>query len=332
MRVLVIFEGTNISGPAKNLLQFSKLAKSIEIALAVFWRPHDSPAFVDAAERAGIVVHRIPEKGRFDRSVIPALQELVARVTPDLIQTHAVKGHFLARYAGLHRTVPWVAFHHGYTAIDLRNRIYNQLDRWSLRAAKPLRQPRGDPPLEDQAMSQNSMPVLDADGHVTESYQQIAKYLDEPYRRRPLTFPLYPADGWDRRIVDKFHDWAGNADEWLRALDTGGMELAVLYPTLGLFMSFLKDREWAVRLCRAYNTLMHEEFIKVSPRLQSVALLPVQDPKAAALELRRMQMVAEVGAENNSTTVIMMPAEFVHMAASLSTFLQGKEATSEPTA
>ena len=141
-------------------------------------------------------------------------------------------------------------------------------------------------------MSQ-SYAVLDADGHVTESYEQIARYLDEPYRRRSLTFPLYTADGWDRRLVDKFHDWAGTADEWLRALDTGGMELAVLYPTLGLFMSFLKDREWAVRLCRAYNTLMHEEFIKVSPRLQSVALLPVLDPMAAAAELRRA--VTELG-------------------------------------
>src|SRR5437762_12839096 len=146
-------------------------------------------------------------------------------------------------------------------------------------------------------MSDNAIPVLDADGHVTESYDQITKYLDEPYRRRPLTFPLYPADGWDRRIIDKFHDWAGNADEWLRALDKGGMELAVLYPTLGLFMSFLKDREWAVRLCRAYNTMMHEEFIKVSPRLKAVALLPVQDPAAAAQELRRaVRELGHVGA------------------------------------
>ncbi len=62
------------------------------------------------------------------------------------------------------------------------------------------------------------MTVLDADGHVTESYEQLAKYLDEPYRRRPLTFPWYTADGWDRRLVDKFHDWAGNAEQWLRAL------------------------------------------------------------------------------------------------------------------
>ncbi len=137
------------------------------------------------------------------------------------------------------------------------------------------------------------MTVLDADGHVTESYEQIARYLDEPYRRRPLTFPFYTADGWDRRLVDKFHDWAGNAEQWLRALDRGGMEMAVLYPTLGLFMSFLKDREWAVRLCRAYNTLMYEEFIKVTPRLKAVALLPVQDPVAAAQELRRA--VRELG-------------------------------------
>ena len=137
------------------------------------------------------------------------------------------------------------------------------------------------------------MTVLDADGHVTESYEQLAKYLDEPYRRRPLTFPWYAADGWDRRLVDKFHDWAGNAKQWLEALDRGGMEQVVLFPTLGLFMSFLKDREWAVRLCRAYNTLLYEEFIRVSPRLKAVALLPVQDPEAAAKELRRA--VRELG-------------------------------------
>ena len=137
------------------------------------------------------------------------------------------------------------------------------------------------------------MTVLDADGHVTESYEQLSKYLDEPYRRRPLTFPWYAADGWDRRLVDKFHDWAGNAKQWLEALDRGGMEQVVLFPTLGLFMSFLKDREWAVRLCRAYNTLLYEEFIKVSPRLKAVALLPIQDPEAAAKELRRA--VSELG-------------------------------------
>src|SRR5438045_9586059 len=82
-------------------------------------------------------------------------------------------------------------------------------------------------------------------------------------------------------------EYAATADVWLEALDRGSMDLAVLYPTLGLFMSFLKDRQWAVALCRAYNTFMHEEFAKKTPRLKAAALLPLQDPEAAAKVLRR---------------------------------------------
>src|SRR5215469_12168162 len=81
-------------------------------------------------------------------------------------------------------------------------------------------------------------------------------------------------------------------------------------------------REKRARIIKA------EAELEASKKLAEAAQLMVGNP--AALELRRMQMVAEVGAENNSTTVIMMPAEFVHMAGSLSTFLQGKEASSEP--
>src|SRR6202142_3118646 len=62
--------------------------------------------------------------------------------------------------------------------------------------------------------------------------------------------------------------------------------------------------------------------LEASKKLADAAQLMVGNP--AALELRRMQMVAEVGAENNSTTVIMIPADFVHFAGSLSKFLEGK--------
>jgi len=62
--------------------------------------------------------------------------------------------------------------------------------------------------------------------------------------------------------------------------------------------------------------------LEASQELADAAQLMVGNP--AALELRRMQMVAEVGAENNSTTVIMMPADFVQFAGSLSRFLEGK--------
>jgi len=42
----------------------------------------------------------------------------------------------------------------------------------------------------------------------------------------------------------------------------------------------------------------------------------------AALELRRMQMISEVGAEQNTTTVIMMPSEFVTLARGITQFLE----------
>jgi len=74
------------------------------------------------------------------------------------------------------------------------------------------------------------MTVLDADGHVTETAQQLVKYMDAPYRNRQLSFPLVPSDGWDRRLITKFHDSAGTAEAWLEALDRGAMEQAVLFP------------------------------------------------------------------------------------------------------
>ena len=58
---------------------------------------------------------------------------------------------------------------------------------------------------------------------------------------------------------------------------------------------------------------------------------PSQKPSAAAeqmagnpaaLELRRMQMIAEVGAENNSTTVLLIPSDFVTLAKSLAEYLR----------
>jgi regulator of protease activity HflC (stomatin/prohibitin superfamily) len=78
----------------------------------------------------------------------------------------------------------------------------------------------------------------------------------------------------------------------------------------------------AIREKRARIIKAEAEF-EASRKLADAAEMMVGNP--AALELRRMQMVAEVGAESNSTTVIMIPADFVHLAGNLSKFLEGKE-------
>jgi hypothetical protein len=33
-----------------------------------------------------------------------------------------------------------------------------------------------------------------------------------------------------------------------------------------------------------------------------------------ALELRRLQMLTEIGAENNTTTIVMVPSDFINLA------------------
>jgi glycosyltransferase involved in cell wall biosynthesis len=142
IRLLAVIEASTITGPAKNLLQFARLARSplqgrpITVEIVVFQRKDAPTLFLDTARELGIPVHVMPEAGRFDSSVIGNLKSLIGTVRPDIVQSHAVKSHFIVRQTGLSAKVPWVAFHHGYTAPDLRARLYNQLDWWSLRSAR----------------------------------------------------------------------------------------------------------------------------------------------------------------------------------------------------
>jgi glycosyltransferase involved in cell wall biosynthesis len=140
MKLLAIIEAYSITGPAKNLIEFAgeAQAEGVETTIGTFVREQRTNLFIETARAAGIRVEPVEEGGPGDLSVRGKLRELVARVKPDVLQTHAVKSHFLARSAGLHRRTPWVAFHHGYTWPALRARLYNQLDRWSLRAARKV--------------------------------------------------------------------------------------------------------------------------------------------------------------------------------------------------
>lgn len=65
-------------------------------------------------------------------------------------------------------------------------------------------------------------------------------------------------------------------------------------------------REKRARIIKA------EAELEAAVKLKEAAALIMEHP--AGLELRRMQMITEVGAEQNTTTIIMMPSEFVSMA------------------
>jgi regulator of protease activity HflC (stomatin/prohibitin superfamily) len=74
----------------------------------------------------------------------------------------------------------------------------------------------------------------------------------------------------------------------------------------------------AIREKRA-RIIKAEAELEASVKLSAAAAQITANP--AALELRRMQMIAEVGAENNSTTVLMIPSDFVSLAHNLNDYL-----------
>jgi len=65
-------------------------------------------------------------------------------------------------------------------------------------------------------------------------------------------------------------------------------------------------REKRARLIKAQAEL------EAAEQLRRASEIIMQNP--AGLELRRMQMITEVGAEQNTMTIVMMPSEFVSMA------------------
>jgi regulator of protease activity HflC (stomatin/prohibitin superfamily) len=75
-------------------------------------------------------------------------------------------------------------------------------------------------------------------------------------------------------------------------------------------------REKRARIIKA------EAELEASLKLKEAAGVIMENP--AGLELRRMQMITEVGAEQNTTTIVMMPSEFVSMAGAIAEWAKRK--------
>ncbi len=137
MRVLACIEAHTITGPGKNLLRFCRLARERgehQISIATYVRGVEANQFIEAARDTGTQVHLIEERSALDPTVITQLRSLFKREQPAIIQTHAVKSHFLIRFCKPKQTA-WIAYHHGYTDPDFKMQVYNRLDHISLPAA-----------------------------------------------------------------------------------------------------------------------------------------------------------------------------------------------------
>ena len=114
---------------------------------------------------------------------------------------------------------------------------------------------------------------------------------------------------------------AGSTAQWgieIERFEMKDVELPVAMQQV-MAMQAEAIREKRARIIKAEAEL--EASVKLSAAAEKMA------GNTAALELRRMQMISEVGAENNSTTVIMIPSEFATLSKTVSEYL--RERTSE---
>ena len=131
--------------------------------------------------------------------------------------------------------------------------------------------------------------AIDADGHIMEHPAEIKEYLEPPFDRLTwTTFSMFPSvDGFVRGFSRPGEEDDPNAERWLAFLDRCRIEETYIYPSTGLCCGLIQDREWAIALARAYNRWIYEKFMRASPRLKAVAIVPIQDIPAAVAELRR---------------------------------------------
>jgi predicted TIM-barrel fold metal-dependent hydrolase len=165
------------------------------------------------------------------------------------------------------------------------------------------------------ALAGTTIEVIDSDGHVVEP-DSLWKDYSEPAFRDQLDQPgggvqalgmrvAYPEAF---RVVDAAEGkhWAEDIggetwDEESRAkmgrpggydpvsrlvdMDAEGIDVAVLYPTS--MLTWVEDPALFGAACRAYNNWLRDYCSAAPTRLYGVGLVPLQDPEAAIVEMRR---------------------------------------------
>ena len=145
------------------------------------------------------------------------------------------------------------------------------------------------------------MRIIDGDGHIFEDSVAISKFLPAPYSDRasyPMERLFPPLDHLHVHVGKQPPESFGGGKpvgpkEWVAFMEDLGIEAAVLYPTAALSYGKTVDPDWAIATCKAYNDWLYETYVARSPRFKGMALIPMQEPQAAADELARC--VEELG-------------------------------------
>lgn len=137
--------------------------------------------------------------------------------------------------------------------------------------------------------------ILDADGHVIEPggiFGPLHRADHNPITTSPNT-PYEMCGGAD---LSDLIEHGFNAPSYLRAMDAQGIDAAVLYPSVGLFVPFQADLtlDEQTDACRRYNDWITSYCSADPARLFGVGIAPVRDMQAAPREVERAASLGAV--------------------------------------
>jgi predicted TIM-barrel fold metal-dependent hydrolase len=142
-------------------------------------------------------------------------------------------------------------------------------------------------------MQRRTIPIVDGDGHVFEDFDAMWEFMPaalQPQRRVnnwlfPQTDQLRVPNG---QVPPAAFDYTVDAAAWVRFIEDLGLSAGVLFPTRGLAVGRIVNLQWARAACHAYNSWLHDAYLTKDARLKGMGLVSLQDPAAAAAELRHI--------------------------------------------
>ena len=167
-------------------------------------------------------------------------------------------------------------------------------------------------------MAKNGFKLMDSDMHVIEPVDLWQRYIDPAFKdRAPRGLNRYQQDAsievdgrllpydpteWltprlagPKEVYGDPYENIWDAASQVRAMDREGLDVAVLYPSRGLFVLAMDNMEpaYAAAIARAYNDWMHD-FCSFAPdRLFGAAMISPFDVESTVAEARRS--VEELG-------------------------------------
>lgn len=138
----------------------------------------------------------------------------------------------------------------------------------------------------------NGMVIIDADGHAVDHEPIYRERLPEAFRQRGTIIPI---DSFDRSQNGKVNKRPTSAAQNLADNDREGIDLQIIYPTGGLFLTRIREPDFAIAFSQTYNDWLYDWCGIDRKRMKGVALVPLHvDVKAAIAEMERA--VSRLGA------------------------------------